>query len=195
MHDPTPPRGPGGPRSAAAAPRSTKEQAAVAQARDGTEVRLRPQRRDDRDLVARFFAELSPTSRHRRFLQSFERLPEAMLGRLLAVDGGRHAAVVASVDGECAGIARYVALSGEPGAAEVAVTVADRHQGRGIGRLLVEALRAPAAGAGITTFVYLVHPENRFALRLLRRMGVPLVWHGGLVEGRERLPAGGPVAA
>jgi GNAT superfamily N-acetyltransferase len=186
VHDTTPPRCPGG---------SSSEADAVARTRDGAAVRLRAQRRDDRDLVARFFAELSPTSRHRRFLQSFERLPEAMLRRLLAVDGSHHAAVVASVDGECAGIARYFALPDEPGVAEVAVTVADRHQGRGIGRLLVEALRAPAAGAGITTFVYLVHPENRFALRLLRHMGVPLAWRGGLVEGREPLPASGLVAA
>ena len=136
---------------------------AAAHTRGGVEVRLRPQRRDDRDLVAGFFAALSPASRYRRFLQPVERLSEGMLQHLLAVDGCRHTAVVATIDEECVGIARYVALSGEPGVAEVAVTIADRYQRRGIGRLLVEALRAPAAGAGIHTFVYLVHPDNRSA--------------------------------
>ncbi|HVD12963.1 MAG TPA: GNAT family N-acetyltransferase [Actinomycetota bacterium] len=168
---------------------------AVARTRGGVKVRLRPQRRDDRDLLAGFFAALSPASRHRRFLQPLDRLPEGMLRHLLAVDGYRHAALVATVGGECVGIARYIALSGEPGVAEVALTVADHHQGRGIGRLLVEALRAPAASAGIRTFVYLVHPENRAALGLLHSLGVQPVWSGGLFEGREPLPAPAPAAA
>jgi GNAT superfamily N-acetyltransferase len=47
--------------------------------------------------------------------------------------------LVATVDDQCVSIASYVALADEPGAAEVAV--ADRYQGRGIGRLLVETLR------------------------------------------------------
>jgi ribosomal protein S18 acetylase RimI-like enzyme len=169
--------------------------AAVASTRSGVEVRLRPQRRDDRDLVAGFFAALTPASRYRRFLQPLERLPEGMLRHLLAVDGCRHTAMVAMVDQECVGIARYVALSGEPGVAEVAVTVADRHQRRGIARLLVEALRTPAANAGVHTFVYLVHPENRAALGLLRSLGVQPEWSGGLFEGREPLPAPAPAAA
>jgi ketosteroid isomerase-like protein len=43
--------------------------------------------------------------------------------RLMDVDGRRHVAIVATVQGECAGIARYVGLADKPGAAEVAVTV------------------------------------------------------------------------
>jgi GNAT superfamily N-acetyltransferase len=169
--------------------------AAVARTRTGVEVRLRAQRRDDRDLLTGFFAALSPASRYGRFLQPFERLPEGMLRHLLAVDGCRHAAVVATVDGECVGIARYVALAGEPGVAEVAVTVADPHQRRGIGRLLVESLRVPAARTGIHTFLYLVHPENRAALGLLHALGVRPAWSGGLFEGREPLPAEAATAA
>ena len=48
---------------------------------------LRPLRRDERELVARFFSGLSDKSRRRRFLQPMPRLPQAMLRRLLAVDG------------------------------------------------------------------------------------------------------------
>jgi GNAT superfamily N-acetyltransferase len=171
------------------------EQSAVAQTRDGVEVRLRPQRHDERDLVAGFFAGLSQGSRYRRFLQPVGQLPEGMLRHLLAVDGHRHVAMVATVGGECVGIARYLALSDEPGVAEVAVTVTDRYQRRGIGRLLVEALRAPAVRAGITTFLYLVHPSNRAALGLVRSLGVQPRWSGGLVEGRQRLPSSPSAAA
>ena len=98
------------------------------------------------------------------------RLPEATLRRLVDVDGRRHVAVVATVEGQCIGIGRYVALASEPGVAEVAVTVTDRYQGRGIGRLLVEALRPAAVRAGLTTLICLVDPTNRPALRLLQSL-------------------------
>jgi GNAT superfamily N-acetyltransferase len=149
-------------------------------------VQLRPLRRDERDLVARFFAGLSAESRRRRFLQPMPRLPEATLRRLVEVDGRRHVAVVATLEGQCIGIGRYVALASEPGVAEVAVT--DRCQGRGIGRLLVETLRPVAVRAGLTTLICVVDPTNRPALRLLRSLGVEVLFRDGLVEGRPRLP-------
>ena len=83
--------------------------AVTARTRDGTEVRLRPLGRGERDLVAGFFAGLSEDSRRRRFLQPTPRLSEAMLRHLVDVDGRRHAAIVAEVGGECAGIARFIA--------------------------------------------------------------------------------------
>jgi GNAT superfamily N-acetyltransferase len=162
----------------------------LATARDGSVVHLRPLRRGERELVARFFAGLSTESRRRRFLQPMPRLPDATLGRLAEVDGRRHVALVAAIDGEWVGIASYVALADEPAAAEVAVVVTDRCQGRGIGRLLVEALRPCAVGAALGTFVYLVDPTNRPALRLLRSLDAELTYRDGLVEGRQRLCAG-----
>jgi GNAT superfamily N-acetyltransferase len=161
--------------------------AVTAVARDGTEVRLRPLRRHERDLVAGFFAGLSEESRRRRFLQPMPRLSAAMLRHLVDVDGRRHLALVAEVGGECAGIARFIALPDQPGAAEVAVTVTDRFQGRGIGRLLLEALRPPALRAGARVFVYLVDPTNLPVLRALRSLGVQLAFRDGLVQGRQPL--------
>ena len=136
-------------------------------------------------------AGLSAESRRRRFLQPMPRLPEAMLRRLLEVDGRRHVAMVATVADECVGIARYVGLGDDPGAAEVAVCVTDRYQRRGIGRLLVQTLQPAAVRAGLTTLVYLVDPTNRPALQLLRSLGVELAFRGGLVQGRQHLPTGG----
>jgi GNAT superfamily N-acetyltransferase len=169
--------------------------AAAALARDGTEVHLRPLRRDERDLVAGFFAGLSDRSRRRRFLAPMPRLPESMLRRLVEVDGRRHVAVVAEVDGDCAGIGRFVALPDPPGAAEVAVTVADRFQGRGIGGLLLDALARAAGRAGVTALVYLVDPGNRPMLALLRARGVELAFRDGLVQGRQPLAPTHPAAA
>jgi GNAT superfamily N-acetyltransferase len=173
------------------APATPTIPAATALARDGTEVRLRPLRRGERDLVARFFDGLSEESRRRRFLQPMPRLSEAMLRHLVDVGGRRHVALVAEVGGEVAGIARFVALPDQPGAAEVAVTVTDRFQRRGIGPLLLDALGRVAAHAGVDAFVYLVDPGNRPVLRVLRAMGVQLAYCDGLVRGRQPLPAAG----
>jgi ribosomal protein S18 acetylase RimI-like enzyme len=169
--------------------------AVTARARDGTEVRLRPLGRGERDLVAAFFAGLSEDSRRRRFLQPMPRLSEAMLRHLVDVDGRRHAAVVAEVGGECAGIARFIALPDEPGAAEVAVTVTDRFQGRGIGRLLLDALGPSAAQAGLTTLVYLADPTNQPVLHLLRSLGVRLSFRDGMIQGRQPVPSRQPAVA
>jgi GNAT superfamily N-acetyltransferase len=111
-----------------------------------------------------------------------------MLRRLVDVDGRHHVAMIATVDGECVGVASYVALADELGAAEVGVAVADHYQGRGIGRLLIDALRPAAVRAGLAVFVYLVDPTNRPALRVLRSLEVELVFRDGLVQGRQRLP-------
>ena len=162
---------------------------------DGTAVWLRPLRRDERDLVAGFFNGLSAQSRHRRFLQAMPRLPELMLQRLVDVDGHSHVAIVAEAGGEIAGIARFVALAGDPDTAEVAVTVADPFQGRGIGGLLLDALRSAAERAGLGAFVYLVDPTNRPMLRLLRLREVQLHYRDGLVEGRQPLTGRRPAAA
>jgi GNAT superfamily N-acetyltransferase len=168
-------------------PNAAAAAAATVLARDGTEVRLRPLRREERDLVAGFFAGLSDQSRRRRFLGSMPRLPEAMLRHLVEVDGHRHVAVVAEVGDLCAGIGRYVVLPDEPDAAEVALTVTDRFQGRGVGRLLLGALAAAAANAGVGALVYLVDPGNRPMLGLLRSLGVELRFRDGLVQGRQPL--------
>jgi GNAT superfamily N-acetyltransferase len=159
-------------------------------ARDGTAVRLRPLRRDERDLVLGFFHSLSDDSRYRWFLTAMPRLPGAYLRQLVDVDGCRHVAVVAIVEGECVGIAYYIARPDEPGVAEVAAAVTDRYQNRGVGRLLIEALYPAALRAGVTTFVSHVHPSNRWALQLLRSLGVKPAYQRrlGLFKGCQRLP-------
>src|SRR4029450_3565012 len=65
------------------------------------------------------------------------------------------------------GVARYVREAGDPTVAEVAVTVADAYQRRGIGTLLVRTLGEVAAGNGIRTFVNYVLWDNAAARDLL----------------------------
>jgi GNAT superfamily N-acetyltransferase len=61
-----------------------------------------------------------------------------------------------------------------PGKAEVAFTVVDRYQGRGIGASLVWHLAIVAREAGLDELIAEVLPENKSMLRLFQRSGLPV---------------------
>ena len=66
---------------------------------------------------------------------------------------------------------RYLRDPTDPTTAEVAVTVMDDHQRRGVGTLLTRALGDVAAERGIRTFVSYVHWDNDLAVDALAREG------------------------
>jgi len=141
--------------------------------RDGTRVRLRPIRPDDKHLLARGFERLSEDSRYRRFFTPMSELSPAQLEYLTEVDHHDHEAVVAVDDqGELVGVARYVRSASEPDAAEAAVAVVDDWQGRGVGRALLNRLANRGRQEGIRRFTALVQADNQAALELIG--GVPL---------------------
>src|SRR3954470_2436427 len=116
---------------------------------DGAEITLREIRAEDKDLLAAGHARLSEKSRLTRFLSSKPKLTASDLRYLTEVDGVNHYAVVALVDGNIVGVARWVRLVGDPEAAEAAVVVGDHLQGRGLGKLLARRLAAAARGRGV----------------------------------------------
>jgi GNAT superfamily N-acetyltransferase len=67
------------------------------------------------------------------------------------VDHHDHEAIIAldPLTGEGVGVARYVRAGADPEVAEVAVTVVDDWQGRGLGRALLERLAARARREGV----------------------------------------------
>ena len=76
----------------------------------------------------------------------------------------------------------------DPAAAEVAFTVADELQGRGVGTRLLEQLAARAAEAGIESFVAEVLPDNAPMLARLPRRGLRGLAHARRRRGRGALP-------
>jgi len=62
------------------------------------------------------------------------------------------------------GVARYVRLTDDPETAEVAVTVADYMQGRGVGKQLGVLLADEARGRGVVRFSASILTDNRPAL-------------------------------
>ena len=163
---------------------------------DGTLVRTRPLRPEDRDKLRNGFARLSPESKYRRFFSTPATLSEATLDYLTRTDGRDHVAIGAERAEKGAdtsygiGIARFVRLAEEPTAAEAAVAVIDEMQRHGVGRLLLHELIKAARERGITTFVCHVLPGNTLVTSLLRDIDAQALPHleEGMLTYRMTLP-------
>jgi RimJ/RimL family protein N-acetyltransferase len=127
----------------------------------------------ERRPVLRVFEGLSERSRRLRFLGPKPVLGERDVEQLVDVGccGRQAVAAIDQATGEAVGIARYVRLGADRQTAEVAFEVVDAWQGRGVGRLLVDALADVAAEEGIRRLHATVAPDNRAALALMRRLG------------------------
>jgi len=153
--------------------------------RDGSMVLIRQVQAADAPLVADGFARLSADSRATRCLGAKKELSPAELRYLTEVDHHDHEALGAleHPGGPGVGIARYIRYSGDPEAAEIAVTVVDDWQGRGLGTELIRQLSGCAWRAGIRRFTAVATADNVAAVRLLRTMGAQPARRGaGAVE-------------
>jgi len=148
--------------------------------RDGSAVLIRPVRSTDAALLADGFARLSPRSRQLRFLTRKKQLSSAELRYFTDVDHHDHEALVAlnPADGRGVGIARYIRHARDPHAAEIAVTVVDDWQGRGLGTVLVARLSGRARSEGIRRFTALVAEDNVAVARMLRNTSARLADQG-----------------
>ena len=142
--------------------------------------------------ITELFDGMSARSRRQRFLASVPRLTTKMLAHLSDVDGVRHIAVAARARGRCVGIARAVVVRGDPSVADLAVAVADAHQGKGLGRRLVAALANEACALGIRELEATMDPGNLAALALARRVPSTASYDEGLIRARWSLACGAP---
>lgn len=154
---------------------------------DGTSVAVRHIRPEDAAELKRGFDKLSPQSRYRRFLGGVTSLSDAQLRYLTEVDGHNHVAIVATTEppggGEPVGlgVARYVRATDDPEVAEVAITVQDEWQGRGLGRLLGLVLARAALERGVKRFRGEILEDNDVVQALLADCGATVRKHEGAV--------------
>jgi RimJ/RimL family protein N-acetyltransferase len=157
-------------------PRSASEGKRVV-LHDGSQVLIRQVLSADAPLLADGFARLSATSRWMRFLTPKKQLSPAELRYLTDIDHYDHEALgaLAQADGSGVGIARYIRHAEDPHAAEIAVTIVDDWQGRGLGAELLSQLSDRARQQGIHRFTALVAADNVAVAGLLRSMCASLV--------------------
>jgi|SRR4051812_16771037 RimJ/RimL family protein N-acetyltransferase len=138
---------------------------------DGTVVRLRVSKHDGPEPLTAFFASLSPESLHKRFLAARTRVEADELREWTAESADRFALEAAAIENSerIIGFAQAARISGD--AAEVAITVADAYQHRGLGRLLLRRLAAEARRRQIRWFVFDAYPDNVAVWRLASKAG------------------------
>jgi RimJ/RimL family protein N-acetyltransferase len=164
--------------------------------RDGSVVLIREVQAADAPLLADGFARLSHHSRELRFLTGKPSLTAAELRYLTEIDHHNHEALGAlnPADGRGLGVARYIRDTKDPESAEVAVTVVDDWQRRGLGTELLDRLAERARQEDIRRFTALVAADNDAVAGLLDEgiVGVHVInRESGTVEYEIALPPRG----
>lgn len=152
---------------------------------DDSEMILSPIVPEDVGLIEEGLERLSVESRFTRFGQGIAHLSRGELEYLTHVDQRTHVAWGALVDGEVAGVGRYVAT--EDGCSEVAITVVDEYQRRGVGSALLGVLAAVARADGVDEFCFEVVPGNLAVEHLVKGLELHPDVSGSLLEGSVRI--------
>jgi ribosomal protein S18 acetylase RimI-like enzyme len=149
--------------------------------RDGSVVLIRQVTASDAPLLVDGFSRLSERSRWMRFLLAKKVLTSAEVSYLTKVDHRDHEALGALEQNtdKGVGIARYIRDANDPRSAEIAVTVVDDWQHRGLGSELVSRLAARAREEGIHRFTALVAANNVQATSMLRKFSATLIRRNG----------------
>ncbi len=150
---------------------------------DGATVHVRPILPSDAGALVAFHGRLTPESIYYRFFSPKPRLTAKEVDRFTTVDMVDRAALVAELGDDVIAVARFDRWPGRD-EAEVAFTVADEHQGRGLATILLEHLAAIARAQGIDRFTAEVLPDNRAMLGVFRRAGFEVrnEFSGGVVD-------------
>lgn len=158
--------------------------ATEARLRDGSRAVIWGLLPEDREGLRMAYEHLSPETKLHRFLTPVPHLTETMLDHLVdEVDGIDHVArVLFVIDddsvGRPAGLARMIRYADQPDAADVAVTVDDAYQGRGVATTLLEDLLRHRP-EGVVRIVTVVAADNEPSLAMLRRLGPTTVTREG----------------
>ncbi len=121
--------------------------------RDGSTVHVRPVRPQDAAAVRAFFASLSPESTALRFFSAFPNLDQAVSWATNVDYQDRYGLVATGRDGQVVAHAGWERDAAGSERAEVAMAIADRLHGMGLGTILLGQLAEAATQAGVATFV------------------------------------------
>ena len=141
----------------------------------GHTVTIRPMSHADADREQDFVRRLSPESKRYRFLGAVRDLTPDEVRQFCDVDGHRSMAFIATVEEDgrqrMIGVSRY-APNAESSAREIAITVADDWQHRGLGTRLARALIRHAREHGIRKLYSMDLADNAQMRMLARDLGM-----------------------
>ncbi|NBC18872.1 MAG: N-acetyltransferase [Bacteroidetes bacterium] len=153
---------------------------------DGTPVEFHTITPEDRERIREGFALVSEQSRYLRFFAPLNDLSDQQLEYLTDVDQDEHVAWgiidLAHPEQPGLGVGRFIRDPSEADVAEVAVTVADEFQHRGVGSALFGILYLRAMDLGVQTLRAYILPENRFIAEILSQLGGTVQWHDNLMQ-------------
>ena len=152
---------------------------------------LRPIAPDDIDRLERLFYRLSPETVYRRFFSPIAKPRRSMLEHLANVDHLDRDAIVAVVDDEIVGVARYYKVAGYPNTAEIAILVEDAWQRHHVATLLVNELSTLARERGFTMFTAAMLGDNQPVVSLIRALNpsARIKWDSGTLAAEIPLTA------
>lgn len=171
---------------------------------EGLKYRVRPIYPSDKKLLQKGFSQLSEKSKYLRLFQIKNKLSDSQLNYFTEVDGIKHVAWgILDESGKepiPVGIGRFVKYKDEEDVAEVAITVTDSHQGRGLGRLLFATLNYIGGTLGLKTLRHYVLSENHYTLKALekfniisqRNEGSVTIVDIGVIPNYKAIPDGNP---
>jgi len=139
---------------------------------NGQVVRFRHVRPDDEPFIAESIRTASRETLLHRFFSPMRSVSPGLLRQMLSIDRAKETCIVGVVAGNgtvriiCG--ARYVKL--RPGAAEIALTVHDDFQRRGLGEFLVKLLARLAQADGIRWLEAEVMASNHKMLELFKKV-------------------------
>ncbi|MDN4502675.1 GNAT family N-acetyltransferase [Alteromonadaceae bacterium BrNp21-10] len=142
---------------------------------NGTLINIRPISPEDTKLESEFVHQLSAETKHYRFLGGINDLSAKALQYLCDVDGEESMAFVATVNEQGKeteiGVSRYT-KGDEKGLHEMAVTIADSWQDKGLDTLLTEHLLDYARLHGVTRLYAVELNDNYHMAHLAVELGM-----------------------
>jgi len=168
--------------------------------KNGTAVRIRGVREDDKKRISEAFRKLEKESIYKRFFQYKKALSDEELKAATEVDFENEIALVVTIGEKesetIIGAGRYVAFdaAGAQRSAEVAFMVEEDYQGLGIASITLRHLAGIAKDKGIAQLHAEVLRENGGMLAVFKRSGFPMKQESaeGVVHVTLSLTGGGP---
>ena len=139
------------------------------------QVKVRSVVPSDRAHFVKGMDALSEASRFYRFHGHGFRLNDRILDYLTDLDDVNHVALGALCkkgrEEEAIGVGRFIRSQSNEKEAELALTICDAYQRRGIGSLLLTCLSAMARDRGIERFTFAMHAERGALISKLQTLG------------------------